>query len=285
SSFYRSGVLSTEDEVATGMSVYIHERSIVLFASLQRINAYYICMCHSVSVCVYMWHVNICDTWSKRAFSAIFGRITRCKEEARVKHFVDFTASNDKIQRLLSSRVLSVTPLNGMLTRVIGYPVLIARQEYRHETWLSAVCETSIAARSRLRVAGSGGTARRGGNFLSVQVATRAPISFLSRRYRSLIARAMDGEPLLAANAPWRKPVPSRTDRFDPSTRSMHKHPFFRHSFLPLSAIVPFYRTSDDSRTPRAGSLTKNGSKKVAVDSELCSKRLLANRKSDGLDC
>lgn len=40
------------------------------------------------------------------------------------------------------------------------YPVLMARQEYRRGTWLNAVCETSIAAaRSRLRVAGSGGTA------------------------------------------------------------------------------------------------------------------------------
>lgn len=105
---------------------------------------------------------------------------------------------------------------------------------------------------------------RDGGNFLSVQVATREHRSrFFLAGYRSLIARAMDGEPLLAANVPRRKPVPSasRTDRFDPSTRSMHKHPS-RRSFFPLSAVVPFYRTTDDSRTLRTGSLTKNAAKK-----------------------
>lgn len=113
---------------------------------------------------------------------------------------------------------------------------------------------------------------RDGGNFLSAQVATRAPISFLSRGYRSLIARrsvrAGKGRRTAAANAPRRKPVPSAPSRsiwpehtVDVQTSLPavpHPHPI-RHP-----VVVPFYRTSDDSRTPGGrGSLTKNTGKKI----------------------
>ena len=110
-------------------------------------------------------------------------------------------------------------------------------------------------------------------------------VFFFLDRYRSLIARAMDREPLLAANAPWWKPVPSasRTDRFDPSTRSMYKHSSLPSFVLPAaggSTVLPDHQWLENSKN---GKFNKKCSKKkkAAVDRELRSKRLSANRKSD----
>lgn len=115
---------------------------------------------------------------------------------------------------------------------------------------------------------------RDGGNFLSAQVATRAPISFLSRVYRSLIARrslrAGEGRRTAAVvtNVLRRKPVPSARCR---ANRSIWpEHTVDAQTSLPAvphPPVLRLYRSTGPRMTREfpatGGSLTKNAGKKI----------------------
>lgn len=90
------------------MSFYVHERSINrtfrLFVACQL----RMCMCV---------HVNMDGTWSERAASAIFGRVTRCEERAKVKRNLRIVSGIERRNTAFTFVACpSVThPLNGDL--------------------------------------------------------------------------------------------------------------------------------------------------------------------------
>jgi len=116
-----------------------------------------------------------------------------------------------------------------------GYSVPMTGEEYCRATWSSAVCETAVpdyvsaASRQLSKCTGC-----------ELEFVSFFAILLVNRSTRS----TRDGEPPNAkcSKEKGRKPVSSaaRTDRFDPSARSMHK--------TPPSANVPFCRTLEDSR-------------------------------------
>ena len=106
----------TEDKVATGMSVYIHERSIVLSTSLA-------CQLHMhVSLCVCGYRVNMCDRANVQPQRFSEGSpVARKKRESSISWNLRIVSGIERWNTAFTFvACLSVThPLNGILTRII----------------------------------------------------------------------------------------------------------------------------------------------------------------------